>query len=136
MNDDVANASLSFFIVAIILTLCAAFSFFSPLALQTETPWEETAMRALAHFLPALIPLVIGAALRCLQAWAWYAGVFFMAAMFSLGLYLSIEHFVYILNGRFIPPVFLVLSVLSLPSLYLLFRGKMRLRRQIHGRDA
>ena len=117
--------------VAAILTLLACFSFFSPLALRTESPWEETVLRALAHFLPVLPPLIVGVALRYTQVWAWYVGVFYMAAMFCLGVYLSIEHLIYILSGNFIPPVFLSLSVLALPSLFLSFRGKTRVLKQL-----
>lgn len=136
MSDDVAKTSLSFFIVAVLLTLFAAYSFFSPLALRTEMPWEGTALRALAHFLPALPALIVGAALRYSQVWAWYLGAFFMIAMFCLGVYLSIEHMTYLLHGIFAPPVFLLLSVLALPSLYLLFRGKMGLLQQLRSKAA
>ena len=131
MSNDVAQTSFSFFVVAVILTLFAAFSFFSPLALRTESPWEETASRALAHFLPVFPPLIVGVALRYSQVWAWYVGVFYMAAMFCLGVYLSRESLIYILYGNFVPPVFLVLSVLALPSLFLLFRGNMRVLKQL-----
>ena len=131
MSDEVAKTSLSFFVVAAILTLLAAYSYFSPLAMQTETPGGPSASRALAHFLPVLPPLVVGIALRYTQVWAWYVGLFYMAAMFCLGLYLSMEHFVYLLHGHVITPVFLVLSVLALPSLVLLLRGKMDVLRQL-----
>lgn len=131
MNTDVAKTSLSFFVVAGILALLAAYSFFSPLALQTESPWEETMTRALAHFLPALPPLVVSIALRYAQTWAWYVGAFYMAAMFCLGVYLSLEIFVYIINGIFVLPFFLILSVIALPSLFLLFRGKMKVLREL-----
>jgi hypothetical protein len=131
MSDDVARTSISFFVVAALLTLFAAYSYFSPLALQTQTPWAEAASRALAHFGPVLPALIVGIALRHAQVWAWYVGVLYMAFMFSLGVYLSIEHFVFLLHGFLVLPVFLLLSVVALPSLILLLKGKMRVLHQL-----
>lgn len=134
MSNDVAKTSLSFLLVAAVLALLAAYSFFSPLALRTELSLEETIRRALAHFLPALPPLIVGLALRHSQVWAWYVGVFYMAAMFCLGVYLSVEVLAYLLSGIFVPPVFIMLSALALPSLFLLLRGRMNVLKQL--RDA
>lgn len=78
---------------------------------------------------------IVGFALRYLQVWAWYLGVIYMAGMFSLGIYLSIEHFIYILHGNFLPPVFLLFSVFSLPSLFLLFRRNMGLLQHLRNAD-
>ncbi len=133
MTDDVATLSRSFLIVAAVLTAFAAFSFFSPLALRSEATWEETVLRAAAHFLPALPALIVGLAVRYAQVWAWYLGVFYMAVLFGLGVFLSAEHFVYIAHGNFIPPVFLFFSLLACPSLYFLLRRRLSVLKQLRG---
>lgn len=131
MSNDVAKTSHSFFFAGFVLTLFATFSFFSPLASRTDTSWAESAARASAHFLPVLPAFIVGLALRYSQLWGWYAGLFYMAAIFSLGVYFSMEYFVYLANGYFLAPVFLLLSLVSLPSLYFLLRGRLRVLRQL-----
>ncbi len=131
LNRDRAKASVAFFTVAAFLALVAGFSFFSPLALATETPWQQTIARAAAHLLPVLVPTVIGIAIGQSKVSAWHAGVLFMSAMFTLGVFLSKEQLVYLWHGHLIPPVFLLLSIIAAPPLYFLLRRKMDLLRQL-----
>lgn len=137
MSNEIAYTSLSFFVAGILLTLFVAYSFFSPLALGSDAGWEESVLRAAAHFLPVLPPLIVGLALRYGQVWSWYVGVFYMALLCCLGVYLSLEHFTYLVNGYFILPTFLLLSLVSIPSLILLFRRRCvvlkQLRREASG---
>jgi hypothetical protein len=101
------------------------------LALRSEAGWEESASRAAAHFLPVLPPFIVGLALRNLQVWAWYLGVLYMALLCGLGVYLSLEHFMYLIGGYFIPPTFLLLSLVSIPSLLPLFRRRCVVLKQL-----
>ena len=131
MTGDIAKTSVSFFVVAALLTLLAAWSYFSPLAMQTPTPWQEALSRFLAHIAPVLPPLIVAIALRYSKVWAWYVGVVFMAAMFGLGVFLSIELLMYILHGHWVPPIYLLFSIAAVPSLFFLFRRKMSVLHQL-----
>lgn len=133
MSTDIARTSLSFLIAAAALTLFVAYSYLSPLALRTESPWTVSASRALAHFLPVLPPWIVALGLRQGRVWAWYVGLLYMAATFSLGLVLSFEHFAYLLHGHAILPVFLALSLLALPSLVLLLRDRRAVLHALRG---
>ncbi len=136
MSSDIARASTSFFVVALLLALLAAWSFFSPLAMQTHSPWQETLARFFAHIAPVLPPLIVAIALRYSQVWAWYVGVLFMGAMFALGVFLSIELLMYVLHGRWVPPVYLILSIAAIPSLFFLFRGRMKVLHELRAAAA
>jgi len=116
-----------------VLTLFVAYSYFSPLAMQSQLSLGDNAMRVIAHFGPVVPPYLVWLGLKHNQVWAWYAGILYVSVLFVLGLYLSIEHIVYLIHGHLIVPTFLLLSVIVLPSLTLLLKQKMRVLRQLRG---